>query len=110
MKDSQLAKRLLYTTDKSLPQVALLPNGLEKNLISFEIETDNFLLEAENIVWDIIQSNKEDNVMGVLQDGPILDEDGNDVPTLSVTDISGLDLVLKTMKTNFVVSFCKKGT
>ena len=86
----------------------MLQNGMEKNVVVLDVGTEDLEMEVGNIIHALLPYTREEDVVGVLQD----DEVGgasNKLPSISLTNMYGVDLIVNTTKNNLVVSFCKKG-
>lgn len=83
--------------------------GIEKNPVSFEVTTDRMELEAQELADALLSFTREDNVVVQVLQNEDRAKGKDDVPTISVTDLSGIDLLIDRTKHNVVVAFCKKG-
>ena len=90
------------TGDQLLPRIIFLPNGREEKLAVWELETDRLEVELDELFGTLTTINQEEEVMEALHGK----KDGS-VPSLSLTDLAGVDLVMK--KHSLVAAFCKKG-
>ena len=93
------------TDKKPRPQVAVLPNGMKKNLVTFGIETDDLQSEIQATIQSLLSFVKDDYLM---EDGGSHEGDSQ-IPTLSSTDLQGIDLLVNNEEIDIIISFCKEG-
>lgn len=94
-----------------MPRAVILPNGMERKMALFDVFSDDLDEEVMSLTSAMLSYVSDDSVVGVLQNGGGAggEENQNAVPSLSVTDMDGVNLLVKRSTDNMVVAFCKEG-
>lgn len=93
------------THEQVHPQVVIMPNGMESKLASFEMKSTVVEREAREIADQMVQFTRGDNVLEALQGV----KGKESIPSISITDVGGIDLLLSRTEHNLMVGFCRKG-
>lgn len=107
--DRDLAKKLHVPSESP---IVVLPKGIEKNMIPLELGSpEDMKTEAFYLSDTLISIAMDHNIFEALRNQLVgVEAEATEaVPTLSVTDLSGIKILVSNTNFDLIVSFCKKG-